>query len=74
MEDKPVTDGLLEIWHKFLTVMNFWQVKSAVRAVVDPITFVKLDFFSFSAPVSVFFFFMKYQTDKPIIPYVSGYR
>ena len=81
VEDKPVSDRLLKIWPNIVKLVNFWltlpkskQPKSksfeAVKsAVEDNLTIVKLNVFSYLA--SLFHpFLKKYQTEKPMIPYM----
>ena len=80
MEDKKVADRLLEIWPNIVKIVDFWQslpkskrpssksFENVLKAVKDPLTTVKLSFFSFLA--SLFKpFLLKYQTRKPMIPY-----
>ena len=81
VEDKVVAERLIEIWDNIVKIVKFWEglpkskrpayksyasVKSAVEDLLTP---AKLKFFSFLAgflqPVLV-----KYQTDKPMVPYL----
>ena len=80
-EDKPVSDRLLKIWPNIVKLVNFWltlpkskQPKSksfeAVKsAVEDNLTIVKLNVFSYFASLCQPFL-KKYQTEKPMIPYM----
>ena len=83
VEDKPVVDRLLEIWPNMVKITYFWlslpkskqpstkSFENFKTAVNDPLTPVKLNFFSYFA--SIFQpFLMKYQTDKPMIPYLHS--
>ena len=81
VKDKKVAGQLIEIWHnikklvahweklpkyKWPSSKSYWNVKAAVE---DPMTPAKLMFFSFLAGIlqSVL---VKYQSDKPMVPYI----
>ena len=82
VENKKVADQLIEIWHNIKKLVAHWEklpkykrpssksyanVKAAVE---DPMTPAKLMFFSFVGgilqPILV-----KYQSDKPMVPYMN---
>ena len=80
MEDKPVGDRLIKIWPN-IKIVNFWlslskskrpsskSFESIKTAVENPLTTAKLSFFSYFA--SLFQpFLKKYQTSKPMVPYL----
>ena len=81
VEDKPVSERLLELWPSIVKMVNYWEglpkskrpsSKSYVNvfsAVNDNLTPVKLHFFSFVA--SIFQpFLVKNQSNKPMVPFV----
>ena len=72
---------LLEIWPNMVKIVSFWvgfpkakctsskSYEDVKKAVDDSLTMVKLSFFSFFA--SLFQpFLLKYQTNKPMMPYL----
>ena len=81
IEDRPVADRLLEIWPEIVKVVKYWnslpkskQPKcktfiTLVNAVNDQLTPLKLSFFSYFASL-LHPFLVKYQSEKPLIPYL----
>ena len=81
VEDKKVGDQLIEIWHNIKKLVAHWEklpkykqpssksYANVKAAVLDPMMPAKLMFFSFVAgilqPILV-----KYQSDKPMVPYM----
>ena len=83
VEDKAPADRLTEIWPNIIKIVKFWLTLTkkkqpsgksfdAVKgAVEDPLTTAKLNFFSYIASI-LQPFLAKYQTPKPMIPYLYG--
>jgi hypothetical protein len=81
VEDKAPADRLREIWPNIIKIVKFWLTLTkkkqpsgksfdAVKgAVEDPLTIAKLSFFSYIASI-LQPFLEKYQTPKPMIPYL----
>ena len=82
VEDKQVAEWLLEIWPNILKINSFWHklpkskrpnsksfldLQSAINDLFTP---PKLSFFSFVAEI-LQRFFVKYQTDDPMVLYLS---
>ena len=81
IEDRPVADRLLEIWPEIVKVVNYWNSLpkskqptcktfiTLVNAVNDLLTPLKVSFFSYFASL-LHPFLVKYQSEKPLIPYL----
>ena len=81
VESKPVADRAVEIWPEIRKLMAFWEklpkskqpkCKSFLKvqkAVHDPTTVLKLEFFSFIAGL-LEPYLLAYQTDSPMIPFM----
>ena len=82
VENKKVADRLIELWDNIRQLIKFWDklpkskqpksnsYKIVQEAISDPFTLVvKLKFFSFVSDI-VEPFLKKYQSDKPMIPFM----
>ena len=81
VEDKGPADRLIEIWPNIAKIFQFWRTlpkkkqpsgksyEAVKTAVEDPLTSAKLSFFSYVASI-LQPFLAKYQTSKPMIPYL----
>ena len=81
LEDKPVTDRLLEIWLNVVKTVKYWislpnsnqpkcqSFDTVWKAVNGVLTLLKLSFFSYMAS---FFcpFLKKYESELPLIPFL----
>ena len=83
VEDKPVAEKLLDLWPSLAKIVNHWEglpkskrpssksYANVLSAVNDVLTPAKLHFFSFAAGIFQPFL-LKYQSDKPMIPYLHN--
>ena len=81
VENKKVTDRLIELWDNIKPHSKFWDklpkskqpqsksCKNVQEAISDPFTLAKVKFSSFVSDI-VEPFLKKYQSDKPIIPFM----
>ena len=83
VEDKPVAERRLELWPSIVKMVNHWEslpkskrpssksYPNVLSAVNDNLTLVNLHFFSFVAGIFQPFL-IKYQSDKPMVPFVHN--
>ena len=81
LENKKVADRLIVVWDNMKKIISFWEklqkskrpssksYLTVKKSVEDPLVTVKLQFFSFVSSI-VESYLRKYQTDKPMIPFV----
>ena len=81
VEDRKPAERLIDIWPNIAKIMNFWlsltkkkqpsgkSFDSVKLAVEDPFTTAKLSFYSYVAS-HLEPFLVKYQTKKPMLPYL----
>ena len=81
VQNKELADRMIEILDNLLKLLEFWErlpkskrpksksYKKVKCALVDPLLIVKLNFFSYAAGM-VEPFLKKFQTDKPMMPFV----
>jgi len=80
-ESKPAAERAITIWPNIEKMVSFWEKQptskrpksksydNVKKAVNDPLTVVKLEFFAFIASI-LEPFLVTYQTDKPMLPFL----
>ena len=81
VENKKVADRLIVVWDNMKKIISFWEklqkskrpssksYLTVKESVEDPLVTAKLQFFSFVSSIAEPYL-RKYQTDKPMIPFV----
>ena len=81
VEDKPVAERLVDLWPNVAKIVHYWEslpkskrpssrsYSNVLSAVTDNLTPAKLHFFSYVAGIFQQFL-TKYQSDKPMIPFL----
>ena len=81
LEDKPVAERLMDLWPNVAKIVRYWEslpkskrpssksYSNVLSAVADNLTPAKLHFFNYVAGIFQPFL-TKYQSDKPMIPFL----